>query len=183
MQPSTKPKSLVHSLYHLPIVSSDCKLHLLKLWRLLKMKTLLLFFSPQKYSLPIHYWSLSLNLLNQNGEGMWKYGASGEWDGMWILVQFPQLNLRDPRLRTLLDYLARLVKILKSDIWVIMQLPPILDDFNLEGNLVPHVRGPENSLYLLFFPKVYRVSHNQKSCHPVSSRWRTSCVPRPVPAT
>ena len=48
VQPSTiSPKSLVHSLYHLPILSSDFKLHLLTLCRLLKMKTLPLFLPPE----------------------------------------------------------------------------------------------------------------------------------------
>lgn len=63
---------------------------------------------------------------------------------MCILEQLSQLNLRDPRFRTTLsDYLARLAKIVvKSAIWMVMQPPPISDDFGHEGNLVPHKRGP-----------------------------------------
>lgn len=44
------------------------------------------------------------------------------------------LNLKGPKFRTtLLDYLARLVKIvMKSDIGVVMQLSPTLDDIGHE---------------------------------------------------
>lgn len=81
---------------------------------------------------------------------------------MCLSEQLLQLNLRDPRFRTtLLDYLARLAKIVvKPDIGMEVQLPPILDDFSREGNLVPHVRGPENSLYLLVFSKECRNNQN-----------------------
>lgn len=44
---------------------------------------------------------------------------------------------------------------------------------------MPHVRGRENSLPLLLFAKVFRVSHRVKSCSPVSSGLSSLCVPRP----